>query len=67
MITLLEANTPQLMKAFVKFPFELYKNNPYWVPPLIQDELDTFDRSKNPVFANAEAYYYLAQKEGIIP
>lgn len=66
MITLLEANTPQLMKAFVKFPFELYKNNPYWVPPLIQDELDTFDRSKNPVFANAEAYYYLAQKEGKI-
>ena len=27
--------------AFVKFPFSLYKNNPYWVPPLIKDEIET--------------------------
>ena len=31
--------------AFVKFPFELFKNNPYWVPPLIKDELETIDPS----------------------
>lgn len=38
------------MKDFVKFPFELYKDNKNWVPPLIQEELETFDKTKNPVF-----------------
>lgn len=66
MITIIEANTPTLMKSFVMFPFELYKNDSNWVPPLIQDELDTFDPKKNPSFSNAEAYFYLAYQEGKI-
>ena len=62
MITILEANSKQLLKDFVKFPFELYKNHPFWVPPLIADEMDTFDKDKNPAFKSAEAYFYLAYK-----
>ena len=38
------------MKQFVTFPFSLYKDNPYWVPPIIKDELQGFDKNKNPVF-----------------
>jgi GNAT superfamily N-acetyltransferase len=64
MITIVEASNPKLLKEFVKFPFSLYKNHPYWVPPLIKDELETFDTSKNPAFATAEATFYLAYKEG---
>jgi len=66
MITIVEASKPSLLKAFVKFPFSLYKNNPYWVPPLINDELETFDKSKNPAFATAEATFYLAYKDSKI-
>ena len=62
MITILEANSKQLLKDFVKFPFELYKNHPFWVPPLIADEMETFDKDKNPAFKSAEAYFYLAYK-----
>ncbi len=60
MITIIEANTKKLIKEYVNFPFTLYKNHPYWVPPLISDELETFDKTKNPAFASAEAYFYLA-------
>lgn len=63
MIVIKEANTKQLISDYVKFPFSLYKNHPYWVPPLIQDELETFDKTKNPAFESAEAYFYLAYKE----
>jgi len=63
MITIKEATTPSLLKEYVKFPFSLYKNHPYWVPPLIQDELETFDKTKNPAFKNADAYFYLAYKD----
>lgn len=51
------------LKAFVKFPFTLFKDNPYWVPPLINDEIASFDKTKNPVFENAEAFFYLAYNE----
>ena len=62
MITIKEAISKEELKEFVKFSFSLYKNNKYWVPPIIDDELDTFDKSKNPAFDNAEAYFYLAYK-----
>ncbi len=66
MITIIEANTPKLIKEFVMFPFSLYKNHPYWVPPLINDELETFDKTKNPAFTSAEANFYLAYKDNRI-
>lgn len=64
MIAIVEANTKKLLNEYVKFPFSLYKNHPYWVPPLIADELETLDKTKNPAFASAEAYFYLAYQNG---
>jgi hypothetical protein len=63
MITLQEAKTKKELTEFIKFPFSLYKDNKYWVPPIIADELETFDKSKNPSFENAEAYFYTAHKD----
>jgi GNAT superfamily N-acetyltransferase len=51
------------LKQFVMYPFRLYKDCKYWVPPLIKDEMETLDDSKNPVFKNAEAKYYIAYKD----
>ena len=48
------------MKKFVKFPFELYKESPNWIPPIISEEIASFDKSKNPVFKDADAWFYLA-------
>ena len=66
MVRIKEAQTRREKKAFVKFPFTLYKGSPYWVPPIIQEELDTFDPKKNPAFQQAEARFYLAYREGRI-
>ncbi len=60
MIRIEEATTKAELKKFVKFPFSLYKGSPYWVPPIIKDELETFDKSKNPVFKDADAWFFLA-------
>jgi len=64
MIELKKITTKKELKQFVKFPFKLYKDCKYWVPPLTNDELGTMDVSKNPVFKNAEASYFLAFKDG---
>ncbi|MDG1501184.1 MAG: GTP cyclohydrolase, partial [Ulvibacter sp.] len=66
MITIQEVTTNKQLVQFVKFPFKLYKECPYWVPPLTNDELETLDKTKNPVFKNAEASYFLAYKQGTI-
>ncbi|HEX8269029.1 MAG TPA: GTP cyclohydrolase [Flavobacterium sp.] len=66
MITIKEAITKKELTDFIKFPFTLYKDNPYWVPPLISDELEAFDKKKNPSFENAEAQFYIAYKDGKI-
>ena len=54
------------LKDFVQFPFSLYKNHPYWVGPIIKEELETLNKKKNPVFQNAIANYFLAYKNGLI-
>lgn len=66
MITVKEAITKKEMRDFVTFPFSLYKDNPYWVPPIISEELESFDRTKNPAFQNAEAQFFVAYKDGKI-
>ena len=63
---IVKVNSSEELLKFVKFPFSLYKNNPYWTPPIIQEEIDVLNTSKNPVFENAEADYYLAYKNGEI-
>ena len=66
MIEVLPVTNNKELKQFVTFPFKIYKDCKYWVPPLIKDELETLDRDKNPVFKNAEATYFLAKKGGEI-
>jgi GNAT superfamily N-acetyltransferase len=62
MIKVTEVKTTADLKKFVKFPFTLYKDSPYWVPPIIKDEMETFDKNKNPAFKDAEATIFLAYK-----
>ncbi|MEP3791981.1 MAG: GTP cyclohydrolase, partial [Gilvibacter sp.] len=66
MITVDKVTSKQDLIKFVRFPFSIYKNSPYWVPPLIKDELETLNEKKNPVFNNADATYFLAYKDGKI-
>ena len=65
-ITIKRITTNKDYVAFVKFPFELYNNNPYWVPPIINEEVETIDRKINPVYQNSSARFFLAYKKGVI-
>ncbi|WP_026450094.1 GNAT family N-acetyltransferase [Aequorivita capsosiphonis] len=62
MIKVVELTSKRDLKKFVTFPFKLYKDSKYWVPSLTKDELETLDTEKNPVFKNADAWYYAAYK-----
>jgi GNAT superfamily N-acetyltransferase len=66
MITIKEMTSKKELKQFVKFPFKLYKNNKYWVPPIINEELESFNKNINPVFQHAEARFFVAVKNNEI-
>ncbi|HSR60401.1 MAG TPA: hypothetical protein VLL47_06570 [Robiginitalea sp.] len=64
MIQIREARSKKEMKAFVRYPFGLYRKSPYWVPPIVREELNSFDPKINPVFNQAEARFFLATRNG---
>jgi hypothetical protein len=64
MVTVKEITSKRELKQFVCFPFSLYKSDPYWVPPLISDEMKTLSKDVNPSFAFCEAAYFVAYKDG---
>jgi hypothetical protein len=66
MITIKEAKTKKELRDFIKFSFDLYKGNPYWIPPIINDELESFNKEENPAFKHAEAYFYLDYRDNMI-
>lgn len=61
-IKIVEANDKVSRRKFVKFPIELYKGNPYYVPPLVLDQLGTLDLKKNPAFEFCEQQLFLAYR-----
>lgn len=52
------------LKKFIRFPFKLYKNNPYWIPVLDMDEMNNLSKDKNPAYEFCEARFWLAFKDG---
>jgi GNAT superfamily N-acetyltransferase len=52
------------LKAFMRLPWRLYRNEPNWVPPLLMDLRKRLDRERNPFFQHAEAEYFLAWRDG---
>lgn len=45
----------------VKFPFKLYKGDPYWVPPLVADRKKFLDPKHNPSFEYIQVAYFMAE------
>jgi len=63
-VQIVEAVTSRQMLEFCEFPMRLYAGCPQYVPPLLLDELETFNRRKNPAFDSADARLFLALRSG---
>ena len=50
------------LELFIKFPMELYKGNPYYVPPLINEEKSIWVKEENPALQYSEAAQFLAYR-----
>ena len=59
-----KVTTKSELKRFIRFNYEFYKNNPYSVPDLYDDMLNTFSPQKNAAFEFCEADYFMAFRDG---
>jgi len=66
MTTILEVKTKKDLKKFVDFQNDLYKGNPYYVPGLRMDELNTLRKDKNSAFEYCDTAFFLAYRDGKI-
>ena len=60
MIQIEEVKNSSDLKKFVKFPFKLYKDSKYWVPPIIREEINIFNSNVNPTLKDANVSLYIA-------
>lgn len=60
------AETAAERKAYIHFLWEVYKGDPYWVPPLISERIEFLDPEKHPFHQHAKVRYFTAQRDGKI-
>jgi len=65
-VKIVQVKSKKLINAFIKFPFKLYKDDPYWVAPLIMEQKTFLNKKKNPFFEHSDAQFFLAYKDGKI-
>lgn len=52
------------LREYTKFGIDLYKDNPYFVPPLIMDDVNTLSPEVNPAFDFCKAQSFMAYRDG---
>jgi len=66
MIQIEEVKNNSDLKKFIKFPFKLYKDSKYWVPPIISEEINIFNSDTNPSLKNTSVLLFTAIKDNRI-
>ena len=65
-VSIRPVRTRRELKRFIEFPFDLYREQPLWVPPLKLERRLFLSRRMNAFFSHGEAEYFLAYREGRI-
>lgn len=66
MVQIEEVSTHSQLKQFVDYPNKLYKDVPQFIPATFSDDMEDWDKAKNPAFEYCEARCWLARRDGEI-
>lgn len=64
MVEIKEISSKSDIKKFIQFANDLYKDCPYYCPPLLFDDLNTFDDKKNPALDVCSKQLFMAYRNG---
>lgn len=63
MIQIKEVISSRDFKDFVQFPFDLYKHNEYWIPPIKKEENKLINPKTNPAYKFCDAKFWTVWKD----
>jgi GNAT superfamily N-acetyltransferase len=63
MVEIAELKSKSELRKFIDLQWQLYMDDPYWVPPLKNDMLKTLLGKNNPLFENGEHAFFMAYFE----
>ncbi len=60
----LNTDSPRDVEQFIRFPFELYRDCPQWVPPMLSGVRLVMDRARHPFYRHSTADFFVAEHDG---
>ena len=63
-ITVREISSKSDKRKFVRMMWDIYENDPNWIPPLEMDRLKLIDEKKNPFYSHADVKWFVAEEGG---
>src|ERR1041385_4284630 len=63
-VTVREISRASDKKKFVRMMWDIYRDDPNWVPPLEMDRAKLIDTKKNPFYQHSQLKLWLAEKDG---
>ncbi len=61
-IQTIEVKSNRELRKFIKIPWAVYKDDQYWVPPIISEQKRYFNKKKNPFYEYADVKIFVAYK-----
>lgn len=58
------ARSPEERMEFIRFQWEVYKDDPYWVPPLVSERAEFLDPERHPFYEHADVALFIARRDG---
>jgi GNAT superfamily N-acetyltransferase len=59
-VTVHRVSSPADRRAFLYFPWRIYRDDPVWVPPLVPERKKRIDPARGPFFEHGEAEFFVA-------
>ena len=63
-LTIKPVRSPQERLAFIHFQWQVYKDDPYWVPPLISERVEFLDQERHPFYQHSQVEPFMAYRDG---
>jgi len=63
-LTVEQVQTPEERMEFIRLPWKVYRNDPYWVPPLVSERVEFLDPQRHPFYEHADVALFLARRDG---
>ncbi len=63
-LTIEPVRDKKAMRQFILLPWDIYRDNPFWVPPLVSAQKELFDPAQNPFYHHAQVELFLARRGG---